>query len=100
MCLHNLDQCQKVSKGEVLTLEGERPSEVVVTHVFPRQSVTLTGAVKHDSNAELPFQPLKRVLAKANFALRANSSVLYQWAESEADFYSPAVTPRQRVPPP
>lgn len=56
--LHNLDQCQKVSKGEVLTLGGKRPGEVVVTYVCPRQSLPLTGAVSMIPKQSFPLSCL------------------------------------------
>lgn len=98
--LHNLDQRQKVSKGEVLTLGGGGPGEVVVTYVCPGQSVTLTGTVSRIPTHSFPLSRLNVFWPRQTFALRANSGVLCPRAESEADFYSPPVTPGQRVPPP
>lgn len=98
--LHNLDQRQKVSKGEVLTLRrggggGGGPD------VCPRPVGYIDWRRTHDSSAQIPCEPLKRVLAREKLRSRGeNSGVLCPRAESEADFYSPPVTPGQRAPPP
>lgn len=76
------------------------PSEVVVTYVCPGQSVTLTGAVSTIPMHSFPLSRLNVFWPRQTIALRANSGVLCPKAESEADFYSPPVTPEQRVPPP
>lgn len=91
---------KKSVKEEVLTLGGGVPGEVVVTYVCPSQSFTLTGAISRIPTHSFPLSRLNVFWPRQTFALRANSGVLCPRAESEADFYSPPVTPGQRVPPP
>lgn len=76
--------------------EGDPAKWPWSTYAFASQLHWLVLQAKFHS--ELPFEPLIRVLARENVALRANSGVLYPRIESEADFYSPPVTLRQRVP--